>query len=120
MLISIFDPMGVQTDRLRCEVCQNLILSPMNTGLLRHAVATALTIYGIETDNGYKEEDIFKPRELEGITNLQKVLGKKGVAEYLEAYIGKPEGKPTLVPESDKRPAINTVETMMNEFKDEV
>ena len=49
MLISIFDPMGVQTDRLRCEVCQNLILSPMNTGLLRHAVATAHTVYGIET-----------------------------------------------------------------------
>lgn len=71
-------------------------------------------------DNGYREEDIFKPRELEGITNLQKVLGKKGVAKYLEAYIDKPEGKPTLVPESDKRPAINTVETMMNEFDDEV
>lgn len=71
-------------------------------------------------DNGYKEEDIFKPRELEGITNLQKVLGKKGVSDYLEAYIDKPEGKPTLVPESDKRPAINTVETMANEFEDEV
>ena len=71
-------------------------------------------------DNGYKEEDIFKPRELEGITNLQKVLGKKGVAKYLEAYIDKPEGKPTLVPDSDIRPAINTVETMMNEFDDEV
>lgn len=71
-------------------------------------------------DNGYKEEDIFKPRELEGITNLQKVLGKKGIAEYLEAYIDEPEGKPTLVPDSDKRPAINTVETMMNEFDDEV
>ena len=71
-------------------------------------------------NNGYKEEDIFKPRELEGITNLQKVLGKKGVTEYLEAYIDKPEGKPTLVPDSDKRPAINTVETMMNEFDDEV
>lgn len=71
-------------------------------------------------DNGYKEEDIFKPRELEGITNLQKVLGKKGVTKYLEAFIDKPEGKPTLVPDSDKRPAINTVETMMNEFDDEV
>ena len=49
MLISIFDSMGAQTDRLRCEVCQNLFLSPMNTGLLRYAVATALTVYGIET-----------------------------------------------------------------------
>ena len=49
MLIGISDQMGAQTDRLRCEVCQNLILSPMNTGPLRPAVATALTVYGIET-----------------------------------------------------------------------
>ena len=42
--------MGAQTDRLRCEVFQNLILSPINTGFLRHAVATALTVYGIETN----------------------------------------------------------------------
>ena len=49
MLIGIFDQMGAQIDRLRCEVCQNLILSPMNTGFLRYAVATALTVYGIET-----------------------------------------------------------------------
>ena len=49
MLIGIFDQLGAQTDRLRCEVCQNLILSPMNTGPLRPAVATAPTVYGIET-----------------------------------------------------------------------
>ena len=50
MLSGIFDPLGAQTDRLRCEVCQNLILSPMNTGLLRYAVATTPTVYGIETE----------------------------------------------------------------------
>ena len=49
MLIGISYQMGAQTDRLRCEVCQNLILSPMNTGILRPAVATVLTVYGIET-----------------------------------------------------------------------
>ena len=49
MLIGIFNQMGARFDRLRCEVCQNLILSPMNTGLLRYAVATALTVHGIET-----------------------------------------------------------------------
>ena len=49
MLIGISDQMGSQTDRLRCEVCQNLILSPMNTGLLRYAVATVPTVHGIET-----------------------------------------------------------------------
>ena len=54
MLIGIFDSLGAQTDRLRCEACQNLILSPMNTGLLRCAVATVLTVYGIETgQNAY-------------------------------------------------------------------
>ena len=54
MLIGISDQMGAKTDRLRCEVCQNLILSPMNTGLLSHAVATVLTVYGIET--GYNNK----------------------------------------------------------------
>ena len=52
MIIGISDQMGAQFDRLRCEVCQNLILSPINTGLLRYAVATVLTVYGIETCNG--------------------------------------------------------------------
>ena len=50
MFIGIFDQMGAQSDRLRCEVCQNLFLRPMNTGFLRYAVATALTVYGIETN----------------------------------------------------------------------
>ena len=50
MLIGIFDPMGAQSDCLQCEVCQNLILSSMNTGFLRYAVATVLTVYGIETN----------------------------------------------------------------------
>ena len=49
MLIGISDPLGAQTDRLRCEVCQNLILSSMITGPLRYAVATVLTVHGIET-----------------------------------------------------------------------
>ena len=41
--------MGACFDRLRCEVFQNLFLSPMNTGFLGFAVATVLTVYGIET-----------------------------------------------------------------------
>ena len=43
--------MGARFDRLRCEVFQNLILSPMNTGFVRPAVATVLTVYGIETNS---------------------------------------------------------------------
>ena len=41
--------MGARFDRLRCEVFQNLFLSSMNTGFVRPAVATVLTVYGIET-----------------------------------------------------------------------
>ena len=43
--------MGARFDRLRCEVFQNLFLSPMNTGFVRPAVATVLTVYGIETQS---------------------------------------------------------------------
>ena len=48
--IGLVDQMGPCFYRLRCEVFQNLILSPMNTGFVRPAVATVLTVYGIETD----------------------------------------------------------------------
>ena len=49
MFIDILAAMGAQFDRLWCEVCQNLFLSSMNTGFLRHTVAIVLTVYGIET-----------------------------------------------------------------------
>ena len=41
--------MGVRFDRLRCEVFQNLFLSPMNTGFVRPAIAIVPTACGIET-----------------------------------------------------------------------
>ena len=44
--------MGACFYRLRCEVFQNLFLSPMNTGFVRPAVATVLTACGIETPAG--------------------------------------------------------------------
>ena len=47
--IGLVEQMGTCFYRLRCEVFQNLFLSPMNTGFVRPAVATALTVYGIET-----------------------------------------------------------------------
>ena len=41
--------MGACFDRLRCEVFQDLFLSPMNTGFVRPAIAIVLTACGIET-----------------------------------------------------------------------
>ena len=72
MLIDILEPMGVQFDRLRCEVCQNLFLSPMNTGFLRHAVATVLTVYGIETLNNGRT---FATQSSSGVATVLTVYG---------------------------------------------
>lgn len=58
--------------------------------------------------NDYLEEEIYKPKELQGISNMEKVVGKKKLVELVGDYIEKPQGKPVLVPESDKRPVFNS------------
>ena len=64
------------------------------------------------TDAGFDPYE----RKILGITAMQKLLGKSRFEELLAAYIEKPQGKPTLVPESDKRPAMNTAK---NDFMEE-
>lgn len=51
------------------------------------------------------EDQIFDTK-LKSITGIEKVVGKKRFAEVLSDVTVKPEGKPTLVPMDDKRPAI--------------
>ena len=58
-------------------------------------------------DNGFAAESYTKPTELRTITDLEKLIGKKRFAELCKDYIDKPQGKPTLAPDSDKRPAFN-------------
>jgi hypothetical protein len=55
-------------------------------------------------------------RNVLGVTAMQKLLGKSRFDELLADYIEKPQGKPTLVPESDIRPAMNTAK---NDFMEE-
>lgn len=47
-------------------------------------------------------------KKLLGITEMQKMLGKEQFNKILGDFVEKPKGKPTLVPMSDKRKAINT------------
>ena len=51
------------------------------------------------------EDEIFNMK-LKSITSIEKLVGKKRFEEILSDVVIKPQGKPTLVPLEDKRPAI--------------
>lgn len=61
---------------------------------------------------GYR--DIYK-RSLLTITAMEKLMGKKHFSEILGNLVVKPEGKPTLVPVTDKRPELQ-VSTAADDF----
>ena len=63
---------------------------------------------------GYK--DIYRS-SLITLTEMQKLMGKKEFDKILGGLIYKPPGKPTLVPVSDKRPAMN-VSNAENDFNE--
>lgn len=48
-------------------------------------------------------------RKLITLTAMEKLMGKPAFNEILSEYVTKPAGKPTLVPASDKRPALDLV-----------
>lgn len=62
-------------------------------------------------DAGYEPYE----KKLLGITAMSQALGRKKFEELLGGLVYKPPGKPVLVPESDKRPAMNTA---INDFKE--
>jgi hypothetical protein len=74
--------------------------------------AVAKTLLGA----GYKEEQIYE-KKLWGITAMEKLLGKTKFGELLKGLVVKPAGKPTLVPESDKRPEINSIAAAVADFQ---
>ena len=66
------------------------------------------------TEAGYK--DIYK-KSLIGIGEMEKLMGKAKFREVLGAFVYKPQGKLTLVPQSDKREAINPL-SAQEDFKE--
>ena len=70
------------------------------------AVAVAVQSYG---KNPYKEP------ELLGVTAMEQLLGRTQFEALLGSLTEKPQGKPTLVPCSDKRPAWSNAQEDFNE-----
>lgn len=65
---------------------------------------------------GYAESLLYE-RKLYGITAMEKIIGKKSLAEFCGDLIIKPAGKPVLVPESDKRPELSSVDSAVKDFE---
>ena len=65
---------------------------------------------------GYKPEEIYKPQSLQTMTELKKLCGAKKLESLLEGNMETTKRSPALVPESDKRPALEINRT--EEIKD--
>jgi len=62
---------------------------------------------------GLEDEDIYN-KKIKGVTDLTKKLGAKLFKEVVNPYLVKPAGAPTLVPLSDKRPALGAEQARLD------
>ena len=72
----------------------------------------------VEAANAAGYHDIFR-KTLLPITEMEKLMGKQEFQTILGGLIVKPAGKPTLVPASDKRPAITSANIDFNEIQED-
>jgi hypothetical protein len=67
---------------------------------------------------GYPEALLWS-RSLVSLGELEKLVGKAKLPKLLGDLIQKPAGKPALVPEADKRPAITSAASAAADFKED-
>lgn len=84
-------------------------------GRSNRKITDDMAVIALLSKEGYAESEYMKPATLCGIGDLEKLVGKKRFAVLCADYITKPQGKPTLTTEDDKRPAYNSV---ADDFKD--
>ena len=70
----------------------------------------------VKAANAAGYHDIYK-QTLISLTEMEKLMGKAEFSKVLGALVTKPQGKPTLVPDTDKRQAI-TVSNPKTEFSE--
>ena len=64
---------------------------------------------------GYSDDQIYD-KKLISVGDAEKLLGKAAFRAVLGEYSSQGEGAPTLVPESDKRPALNSAEAVFTDL----
>ena len=69
------------------------------------------------TEAGIPQTMLFETLPL-SLAKIEKMIGKKGFESTVGEYVVKTPGKPTLVPESDKRPAVSNRMTAAEAFDD--
>jgi len=74
--------------------------------------------FEVLTGSGYDADLLYERKPL-GLTALEKLCGKKKLAELIGEFIQKPAGKPTLAPVSDKRKAFSK-KKLEEMFKEEI
>ena len=67
---------------------------------------------------GFQRDVLLKKPELRPIGELEKIVGKKAFAEIGKPWLVKPQGKPTLAEESDKRPVWKPKESADEDFNE--
>ena len=73
-------------------------------------------VIGAANAAGY--HDIFR-KSLIPLTEMEQLMGKQDFHDILGGLIVKPAGKPTLVPVSDKRPAVTSANIDFNEIQED-
>lgn len=84
-------------------------------GISRRKITDEKAALDSLTVAGFLPEQTMK---LKGLGDLEELVGKKRLNELIGDYIVKPEGKPTLVPESDKRKEYNEFKNVFEEVSE--
>ena len=85
-------------------------------GRSNRKITDSSAVAGLLAKEGYDESEFMKPATLCGISDLEKLVGKKRFTALCADYITKPQGKPTLVTDEDKRPAYNAASDDFNDI----
>lgn len=69
-------------------------------------------------EEGYPE-DSYNVTKLKGISDIEKLVGKKEFPVMFEGMVIKPQGNPILVPDTDPRPEYVSIEQAKQDFGNE-